>query len=422
MIPIILKEHGRYDKTDRDEKLAFIESRNVKLKGIPDEFMGEPTCLGLTSDLEASYYIGVSWIIRNELPLLVLPKIDDLDFTEMLITALSVTSDKESDYFSKCYRIDFEEPLIDIRENLDQLTPILLIQYVTLLEKVVSAGLKKDYIFIEENLKGKTKGHIVLSKQLRSNIISKRLDRNYCRYQIYSVDIPENRLLKKALLFSQYMLTNLMRHSRQTVKIQNRINKISSAFNGVSDNIELSQVKNTTSNKLFRHYPDAIRVAKDILKRFDYSISNISADNHKTPPFWIDMSRLFELFVFSKLESAFPKQILFQVQGYGQTKVDYLHLGEQIVIDAKYKTLYDNGFNMSDIREISGYSRDLKIIEHFGCEYVESQQETKCLIIYPQTNTHNSTVYTKSLWAAGEDISPYRNFRKLAIQVPIKEH
>lgn len=416
-----LKEHETYTKSDRNDILDFITNHKVELVGPPDIFMGKPKYLGINNNLQASYYIGACWIVKNELPLVVLPKLDNLDFTEMLITALSVNSDKEGDYFSQCYGIEFEEPLIETRERLDQLTPILLLHYLTILEKVVHCGLKKGYISIEENLKGKIKGHIILSEQLRNNIIPQRNDRNYCRYQIYTADIPENRLLKKALLFSQMMLNNLMQNGRKTAKIQNRINKLNSAFEGISDNIEISQVKSIASNKLFRHYPEAIRVAKNILKRFDYSISNISADNHKTPPFWIDMSRLFELYVYSKLEAAYHEQILFQVSGNGQTKADYIHTGEKIIIDAKYKPQYDYSFDLTDIREISGYSRDIKILEHFGQDYIYSNQETKCLIIYPKVDAKVTIEHNESLWNHGEDIKEYRNFRKFAIKVPIKE-
>lgn len=414
MKPIILQEHRRYDKDDRENKLSIIANHSVKLVGTPDVYMGEPTCLGVNDELEASYYVGASWIIKNELPLIVLPKFQNLDFTEMLITALSVSSENERDYFSMCYGIEFEEPLIETEEKIDQLTPILLIHFISILEKVVQKGLKRDYKAIEENLKGKIKGHVVLSEQLKRNIISKRQDRNYCRFQTYTSDIPENRLLKKALRFSQLMLNNMMQYSRHTSKIQNRINKLNNAFEEVSDNIELSQVKRVTSNKLFRHYPEAIRVAKDILRRFDYSISNISSDIHKTPPFWVDMSRLFELYVYSKLSEAYPGKILFQVQGT-ENVVDYIHIDEQLVIDAKYKPIYESGYKREDIREISCYSRDIKILKNFGEEYVHSHLETNCLIIFPGDKIIK---HDKLLWDQSFDIPEFRGFRKFDIIVP----
>ncbi len=416
MEPIVLREHCIYDREDRNDMLSFIECHDVELVGTPDDFMGKPDYLGVNNELESSYYIGATWIVKNELPLIVLPKIENLDFTEMLITALSVGSENEGVYFSQCYGIDFEEPLIETKERVDQLTPILLIHYVTLLEKVVQNGLKKGYISVEDNLKGKIKGHVVMSEQLRHNIIPHRFDRNYCRFQIYTEDIPENRLLKKALLFAQAMLSNMIRYGCQISKIQNRINKLINSFERVSDTIDISQVKSITTNKLFRHYPEAIRVAKDILKRFDYSISNISSDNHKTPPFWIDMSRLFELYVFSKLEESYPRQIKFQVSGYGQTKADYIHKGEQIIIDAKYKPKYNYGFELADIREISGYSRDIEILKHFGQEFIDTKQETKCLIIYPGNNSITKDVL---LWEQSIVIPDFRGFRKFGINIPL---
>ena len=303
--PIVLEEHKKYEKDDRDELLEFIEKHNVELKGNPDGYMDHPHILGVNDDLEASYYIGANWIVKNELAIIVHPKYEDLDFTEMLITALSVDSNRVGEYFSKCYGVDFEVPLIETDEKLDQLTPLLLIHFISVLEKLTKRGLKKGYLLIEENLKSKIKGRILLPEHLRKNVISTRLDRNYCRYQIYTSDISENRLLKKALSFSELMLNNMMRHNSHKSLIQNRINKLKIAFEDVSEQIEMSQVKNVSSNKLFHDYPEAIRVAKNILKRFDYSISNVSSENHKTPSFWIDMSRLFEVYVYSKLENEF---------------------------------------------------------------------------------------------------------------------
>ena len=134
------------------------------------------------------------------------------------------------------------------------------------------------------------------------------------------------------------------------------------------------------------------------------------------------MSRLFELYVYSNLEAAYHEQILFQVSGYGQTKADYIHKGEKIIIDAKYKLLYDKGFELADIREISGYSRDIEILKYFGQDYIDSNQETKCLIIYPKVDSKVTIKSNESLWNLAEDINEYRNFRKLAIKVPIKDN
>ena len=216
------------------------------------------------------------------------------------------------------------------------------------------------------------------------------------------------------------------------------------AFEIVSDDLNVSQVKNFSHNKLFKQYSEAVRVAKDILKRYEYSINAVTENQQRTPPFWIDMPRLFELFVYSTLNKWYPNQIDFQVEGSCGSKVDYIHRGEKIIIDAKYKPRYDytNSGILPDIREISGYARDLSILGHFGNDYVNSNEEIKCLIIYPKgvfdvtddkispdlkdeyekLKAEESTLYNDqaSLWDQGHVISRFRNFRKLSIAIPTK--
>lgn len=435
--PIVLHEHQTYEATDDFDIGLFLETHNVKLPGMPEEYMGRPQCLAIDSTLTASYYIGASWLVEQELPVVVLPKIPDLDYTEMFVSALSVESSKEADYFSKCYSIDFDRPPVETTENLSFLTPLLLIHYITILERLVRNGLRKDYVTITENLKNKIKGRPVISQQIKKNIIYRRTDRNVCSYQVYTVDIPANRLLKRALLFARTMLIKLLPSGKRTGELQSRINKLTGVFAGVSDNIEIQAVKQCGASKLFKNYAQAVRIAKDILLRYDYSLSKISNENHLTPCFWIDMSRLFELYVYSKLREAYGENIRFQVQGYQKTAVDFIHTGERLVMDAKYKPQYENSYAgiLSDIREISGYSRDLCILENFGRDFMSSDEEVKCLIIYPQnaygdpsgdgdddvpaTDGLNEFLTSgPSLWNQATTMKYFRNFRKLRISLP----
>ena len=49
------------------------------------------------------------------------------------------------------------------------------------------------------------------------------------------------------------------------------------------------------------------------------------------------MSRLYEVYVLGLLQTQYPNQILFQAKGNYGTQCDYLHVGEGIILDAKYK-------------------------------------------------------------------------------------
>lgn len=428
MKPIVYREHQAFPdgcgQTKEQVKRA-LASRGVTLK-VVKEYMGKPECLGLDGELTASYYIGADWLIENQLPVVVLPKLEKLDFAAMLLTALS--QEDEADYFSKCYGVDFSKPVIETTATASYLTSILLVHYISLLEKICRTGLKKDYLTVYENLEGKVKGHIIIEKQLQKNIVMGRSDRAYCRFLTYTADIPVNRLLKKALLFANYMLHcwTLPQGTRKNMQV--RLNRLLNVFESVSDTVNFAEVNRVPQNKLFRHYPEAVRVAKTILQRYDYSISRIETESHSTPVFWIDMSRLYEMYVLSRLRVAYPRQIRFQVEGYGGCKADYLHLGEQLIIDAKYKPQYSDSYAvLDDIREISGYARDRKILREL--DVPEDGTEVKCLIIYPSEDSENVLLTSEedkhsgkklSLWERASEIKHYRNFRKLVVLLPTK--
>ena len=210
------------------------------------------------------------------------------------------------------------------------------------------------------------------------------MDRVFCKFQEYTVDIPENRLLKKALVFSENYLTKLVSldYHESLGELKRQINQIKSTFSQVSDEIEVYEIKALRKNKLFSNYSEAIKLAKMILQRFDYSISKSGSIQKSVPPFWIDMSRLFEIYVYSKLHEAYGNTIQFQVPGHLKTVVDFIKTDEKLILDAKYKTRYQkhNSPLLADIREVSGYDpRDFKqaVVLYIGTRILQLGKRTK---------------------------------------------
>lgn len=411
---IILSEHGIVSQEDKAKWTGILES--IPFQGMPKDYMGAPTYLGLDTAMTANYFIGTCWLRCNELSLVVHPKIAGIDLAEMLVTALNVTDRQAVDYFYKCYGISFDEPAIETQECQSQLTPLLIVHYILLLESLVRHGLRKEYVTREETLKGKIKGHILFARQVRECVIPKQEHKNVCRYQIYTEDNPVNQLLKLALAFADKMLrTYLYSHPSYKV-LRPRICRLDNAFARVSLPTSVPKVRRVSASKIFRHYTDAVRLARTILRRYDYSLSNISKDRHSTPPFWIDMSRLFEMYVLSKLRAAYGNNILFQVSGHSN-EADYLHLTEETVIDAKYKPQYGTkDYLIEDIREISGYARDNKITAHFT---MHNTPEPRCLIVYPSTNGITEFQGAIADNPHAQEISQFRGFRKLGIRLPV---
>jgi len=60
-------------------------------------------------------------------------------------------------------------------------------------------------------------------------------------------------------------------------------------------------------NIFYKEYEEVIKIGGYILKSFSFNLNKTSTKNTTTPPFWIDMSKLFELYVFSKLVKMFPE-------------------------------------------------------------------------------------------------------------------
>ena len=430
----VLKEHEKFSQEDSE----FIESLSIPFRVTPYE--GSPVYLGIENN-EASYYIGATWLTpdgnvdENTKAVVVVPRID-IDFIEMFISALNFTS--SSEYFVKFYGIDFDAPQIKTDQARNHLTPLLIIHFLSVMKALVKHGLRKGYVWRERNL-NKVKGRMMLTKHLQKNVFSKREDRNFCRFQEYTEDIFENRLLKKTLLFVESAMNNTpaMKAHSMFSSLQLDINHLKSALSNVSSDVESDQVKQFHSSKLFREYSEAIKLARMILRRYDYSIQATSEEQHSTPPFWIDMARLYEVYVYSKLAEVYgTENILFQVPGHGKTAVDFVKLDEHLIMDTKYKPRYQSGDQkmIDDIREISGYARDIKILKRFEEEPDESIEEVKCIIIYPviQPDITDNGSYGEerepehdiSFFPAGKllpsctKIKYFRNFYKISVPLP----
>lgn len=429
---------------DYSEYAAFFKSlaqSGVRFK--ETEYEAEPAYLGITPDdsnYRASYYIGVAWLAplraadaKKHKAVVITPKMD-IDFIELFLSALRCASAAE--YFSRFYGIDFNEPSIQTDAFDNVLSPLLLIHYICLLEKLLKRGLKKGFVRREENLNGKIKGRILIAKNIQKNLCAQRQERTYCGYQEWTADTLENRILKKALKFSQQMLKTLNISEHPKLKeIEQSITKMFLAFEQVGDEIQRAQVRQIKMNKCWREYAEALKTAQMILRRFEYSVEKAGQKQTSVPPFWIDMSRLYEVYVYSKLLEAYGNEIGFQVKGYYNSAVDFIKKDERLIMDTKYKPQYGNSNSgiMDDIRQISGYARDTKILRALG-EDENSTEEIKCVIIFPETYktdgdeketdtaSMKKTAFSpeEKLLQNASEISHFRNFFKLRFPLPRK--
>lgn len=331
----------------------------------------------------ASFKIGAEWV-DNEEYLVVTPKqrLENVDFLRMFMTCF--TSDLSLETFNKIYKINFDKPQIEAPSLNSIVSPLIVIHFISVVNRIKS--LKRGYVHCQNNIK-KVKGRIKLLKNERLNIATKRYDRIYCEYDEYSIDIPENRLLKKALLFSQVLISNMNYNHLSYLKLLTV--KSLKKFEYVGDYVDMKAVSQIRSNKLFNEYSEAIRLAKTILKHFDYSINKISILNNKVTPFVLDMSLLYEHYVYGLLHEAYQDKIAYQFKGKTGYP-DFLYKSEDFnaILDTKYIPQYDKGFlDTYVIRQLSGYSRDLPILKQLGYENLDENSPiptVPCVIIYPE--------------------------------------
>src|SRR5690606_16133408 len=270
----------------------------------------------------------------------------------------------------------------------------------------------------EENLHAKVKGKVLVAQTIKRNLVKNQNLNTVCQYEQFGVNGLENRILKKTLAYVKRYLSTCTSLAHAGF-FQESLNFIQPAFLDVSEEVSLNDIKHLKFNPFYKSYAKAIELAKLILQRFSYNLNSIQdRETILTPPFWIDMSKLFELYVLRLLKDS-PKhgsKILYHPTTYGN-ELDYLLVDgdKSIVIDAKYKLGYKftshEGYH-EDIRQVSGYARLKNVRQKAG---VSSQDKLlDCLIIYPDQEALESI--PENLKQV--EIKAYERVYKVGVKLP----
>jgi len=419
---IFLSEHGEYILSKEDNPL--FEALKTKQLRVFKTKKGEaiyPFLLWVSQEhitLKTDYYVGVDWLIGEEY-IYVAPKMNhreegvEINFLKMLLEIY--TSDIEVKHTQDLIKIYWKEPQITIEQQKDFLTPFLVIQFLQLLKRIVRKGLKKSYYKEEENLCSRIKGKIQIGKHLKQNVFKNKLTSHICQYQAFGVDSIENRFLKKVLQFViSFKNTHSTLFAGNEAAIDELITYCTPYFELISEEFNVENLKNITINPFFKEYKEAIEIGKHILKRFSYNITETTQQKVAIPPFWIDMPKLFELYVYVKLQEQFGREAVTYHLTADYTELDFLlnTPTQKMVIDAKYKPIYEDSRVIDDIRQVSGYARLEKVYKRLGLE--RSNELIDCLIIYPSLEENRAfNLENKS------KIPEYRNIYKLGVSIPL---
>lgn len=388
--------------------------------------------------LECSYYVGADWFPHREKEwfyvesklnknydkntgeekeVLDSEDIVEVDVLKMLFDALQEPEVREHTH--ELFEIKFDSEWIPLNRKQDLISPLIMIQYLNLVKDIVRKGLKKSYYRVEENLYAKVKGKVLVGQTIKQNLVKNKNLNTVCQYEQFGVNGIENRILKKTLVYIKRYLSTYQGLAHASF-FQESFNYIQPAFLDVSEEVSLNDIKHLKFNPFYKNYEKAIELAKLILQRFSYNLNSIQdQETILTPPFWIDMSKLFELYVLGKLRKRFPnkKELIYQF-GDRANQLDYILNSEgfQMVIDAKYKSKYRDGFETSDLRQVSGYARLKKVHGFFG---LAEGKLIDCLIIFPDLENGGNEIPNNLKYGKFE-IPEYFGLYKIGLKIPLK--
>lgn len=337
---------------------------------------------------ETSYYIGLQHITEWDLPVLVEPKMNNeshqLNFVKILTEALQ--EPENFNHLDGLMEVDFNSEWIEVpSKHRVELTPFLIIQFLMAVRQIVKKGLKKSYYQKTENLRSRVKGKILVGQQLKQNVFKHRLTHTVCSFQEFGFDTEENQFLKYVLQVIYSYAGNLEPVLKS--QVLELVHYNFAAFQQVNSKKFISYDK-VESNPFYKVYNNAFGLGNQILKLISHGYGNISGDHKKHPPHWIDMSKLFELYVFKKLRERFTGtgEVKYHVKKHYQ-ELDFIinekkENGIKAVVDAKYKPRYKSGNpTKEDARQLSGYSRLNSVYEELG---ITDDQIIPVYFIYPK--------------------------------------
>lgn len=168
---------------------------------------------------------------------------------------------------------------------------------------LVRHGVAKTYINREGSLPY-LKGRLLFSEQIKKN--KGLVNSFYTQHDEFLPNRLENRVIKAALL-------TVKKHSSDTTHLK-IINELLRAFEGVSFDVQLNEIKRTYCDREMKYYGKALKWSELILRNLSPTFLKTSRHSLKTPCLLFPMHRLFEAFVFKCLENQNNGELEFEAQ------------------------------------------------------------------------------------------------------------
>lgn len=245
----------------------------------------------------------------------------------------------------------------EISQTKQPFLEVLIAHYANILLNALQRHIPHQYETQEDNLPT-VKGRILFAKNHLVNAAN--LARTYCQFDEFT---PDN-LLNQTLKFVSHALQKLTSVSQTRQKLL----KINAVYEDVTLRpVAYAETQKIILNRNHTMFKEPLELAQMFLQH-----STISLHNHTFTNLAIlfDMNKLFEEFVATALEQAFPGQVKIQnklkiiedidgIPGTSYTIRPDILFGKDTIIDTKYKrlSLPEDKPSEADIYQMLAYNR-----------------------------------------------------------------
>jgi len=322
-------------------------------------------------------YAGV-FQLKNGIYIEVLPKVCSNCNEELSRKIfLKMISKLQSEYYKQITNTDIDNKEFPLLE-------IFIALFLNELDVLFKRGLRKNYIDVCENsffIKGKIK----VNENIRHNLTHK--ERTFIEYSEFTENIPENKILKKALLFLKDRTNNFSNAKR----LRQALFNLEEIDNPHNIDYEFSKIH---LSRLNSHYQRPLDMAKIFLKGSSFIPQ---AGNNNLVSLMFPLNRLFEDYVFnyfSEKYSKSPVKVKPQHSKYNLLEepkrfnirpdivIQHKYESKTAIIDAKWKLIDES--NHQDKYNVA--QSDLYQLYAYGKKYQQSKKDVELFLIYPKTD------------------------------------
>ena len=266
----------------------------------------------------------------------------------------------------------------------DRIIEIFISVFCKDILELLKRGTKKSYIRKSENLTN-YKGKLKFSDHIKRNIALE--NKFFVEYSEFSLDIPENRILKSACLC-------LM---KQTFIEENKkaLRRLLVEFDDVSPCTNLDKdLKDKQINRLHEYYARPLQYAEFFLRHDNYMPHR---GKTSLPALLFPLNKMFEDYIENLFKEndirynvQYSRHNLVRTAGEKKelfnTQMDFVISKEEkrLILDAKWKELDISdeklGVSQSDLYQLYNYSAIIRDIE---------KKEVSIALLYPQTSNFN---------------------------------